>query len=342
MFDKIFHKYITIKNIIFFIISILFIILISKNFDIALIFFASFVISCSLNPFVDKLVATKKFDRNTAALITLSCTVLIVLLFFIPTILLATSEFSSFAVKLPEYINDIDDFIDQTPIIKQMGGINMNDITTTLSASSESILTNIVDIGKNISSTIFYAIISIMIIFYFMADRTNIKKTYLEMFPTQMRKNAGNIIDIISKKIGGYILALVVTMSSVGIVMLIGLMICGVQYSLLLGLITAIFDIIPVIGPAIALIICIITTYQAGIPAIISVIIVFTIAQLVENNLVRPYVFGKFLNLHPLIIYLFLFLAAKHMGVIGVVFAPAIAATFCVLIEELYMKNLNK
>ena len=69
--------------------------------------------------------------------------------------------------------------------------------------------------------------------------------------------------------------------------------------------------------------------------------VVFAVAQLIENNFVRPYVFGKLLNIHPILIYLFLFISAKYMGIIGVVFAPAIAATVCVLIEELYIKNLE-
>jgi predicted PurR-regulated permease PerM len=69
--------------------------------------------------------------------------------------------------------------------------------------------------------------------------------------------------------------------------------------------------------------------------------VIFIVAQLVENNFVRPYVFGKFLNLHPLLIYMFIFIAAKYIGVIGVVFAPAIAATVAVLVEELYMKSLE-
>ena len=75
--------------------------------------------------------------------------------------------------------------------------------------------------------------------------------------------------------------------------------------------------------------------------AIVLVCVVFAIAQWAENNLVRPYVFGKFLDIHPLVIYLFLFITAQYLGVVGVVFAPAIAATVCVLIQELYIKNIN-
>ena len=174
-----------------------------------------------------------------------------------------------------------------------------------------------------------------------MSDEAVIRKTFLRMFPSEMRKNAGNILDIISQKIGGYITALVVTIMSVGIIMVLGLFILKVPYALLLGLITAVFDVIPVIGPAIALIICIVTTYQIGTGAVLSVIAVFAVAQLVENNFVRPYVFGKMLNIHPLLIYFFLFFAAKYMGITGVIFAPAVAATVCVLIEELYMKKIE-
>lgn len=343
MFDNLFAKYVTIKNIIFGIIAILAIIFVFKNIDIALVFFASFVIACSLNPIVDKIDSYAKISRNTASAIVLSGTALVCILIIVPTIFMAASEMSSFAVKFPVYIDEADDFLTKIPFAKHLGynGVNTDAIASALSAYSEEILSNIINIGKNVGSSIVYFIISCMITFYFMSDKKNLKKAYLNLFPSEMRSNAENIINIISQKIGGYMSALIITMTSVGIVMVIGLMILGVPYALLLGLITAVMDIIPVVGPAIAFLICIVTTYQAGLPAVLSVIAVFAIAQIVENNLVRPYVFGKFLDIHPLLIYLFLFIAAKYMGVTGVIFAPAIAATICVLTEELYIKSLN-
>ena len=111
-------------------------------------------------------------------------------------------------------------------------------------------------------------------------------------------------------------------MASVGLIMTVGLLILGVDYALLLGLITAILDIIPVFGPAVALLVCLIVSYKSGAGVLALITFVFVIAQLVENNFVRPYVFGKFLDLHPLIIYMFLFITAKYLGIIGVVFAP--------------------
>ena len=186
-----------------------------------------------------------------------------------------------------------------------------------------------------------YFLAALIIIFYFMADKEQVKETYMSLFPAQMKERADEIIETISKKIGGYVIAQVATMTSVGIIMAIGLLLIKVEYAVLLGLITAVLDIIPVVGPALALVICLITAYKAGPLVLALILVVFAIAQIAENNLVRPYIFGKFLDLHPLIIYLFLFITAQHLGVVGVIFAPAIAATVCVLIQELYIKNIN-
>ena len=97
----------------------------------------------------------------------------------------------------------------------------------------------------------------------------------------------------------------------------------------------------PIAGPTVALIIILIAVCKLGALKICLVILLFFFAQWAENNLVRPYVFGKLLNLHPLIIYFFLLVTAQYLGIIGLIFAPAIAATFCVLLEELYIKNVN-
>ena len=175
-----------------------------------------------------------------------------------------------------------------------------------------------------------------------MADKSALKEAYKSMFPKHLRVKAEEVLDIISQKVGGYIIGQLAAIASVGIIMTIGLLLLKVEYAVLLGLITAILDIIPIVGPGIALIICFIAAYKSGPLVLVLVAVVFAITQLAENNFVKPYVFGKLLNLHPILIYLFLFITAKYVGIIGVIFAPAIAATVSVLIEELYIKNMEE
>ena len=67
----------------------------------------------------------------------------------------------------------------------------------------------------------------------------------------------------------------------------------------------------------------------------------FLAVQQISNYVVRPVLFGKMMSLHPLMIFLALFLAQQFLGFWGVILSPAIAATVCVLIDELYLKPIN-
>ncbi len=340
MFDNIFQKYLTAKNIIFFVVMILLLKFIASIKDIAILFFASYVIACSLNPLVDKF---KKLNRSAAAGIVLGLTVLVLGAFFIPLIAMAGHEIKSFLAHIPSYIESLKEFAATLPVISksQLAAIDLGDFISSASGFTSKFVNQSINISINFAQAVVYLIAALIIIYYFMADKEEVKTAYMSLFPANMKEKAEEIIETISKKIGGYVIAQIATMTSVGVIMAVGLLLIGVDYAILLGLITAVLDIIPVVGPAIALIICLITASKSGALTLVLICIIFGISQLAENNFVRPYIFGKFLDLHPLIIYLFLFITAQHLGVVGVIFAPAIAATVCVLIEELYIKNVN-
>lgn len=341
MLDNIFQKYLTVKNIIFFIAAILFIILIIKVQDIVLMFFASYVIACSLKPFSDRL--STKLNKNLAAILVLLAAIVVILLFVVPIFVITGYEIGHFTEAFPQHLDGIKDSLSALPFINKSGTaqVDIGALFSSASGTSKQVFTDIIDFGKNIGSGIVYLITSIMLMYYFMVDNETLKNGWLKLFPSHIRKKANSIMDTITEKVGGYVIAQVITMASVGLIMTLGLLILKVDYAIILGLITAVLDIIPIVGPGLALIICLVGCYKSG-PVILGLVtLVFVIAQLSENTFVRPLVFGKLLNIHPVIIYLFLFLSAKYLGVIGVIFAPAIAATTLVLIEELYIKNLE-
>lgn len=341
MLENLFQKYITPKNVLFFLILTLFLMFLSKVHDIAIMFFASYVLACSMEPLVQRL--SKKIKRSSAAAIVLGGVVLLVCIVFIPLLVLAGNEIKNFAISFPQYLSSLKDFLVTIPYINRadINQIDIGGILSTASGMTTRVFSETLNFGLNLGSGFVYLLASLIIMYYFMADKEVIRGTMIKLFPTQMREKAAEIIETISKKIGGYVVAQITTMAGVGLVMTIGLTLLKVDYALLLGLITALLDIIPVVGPAIALVICLIASYKAGWAILAGICVVFSIAQLSENNFVRPYVFGKFLDVHPLMVYLFLFLTAKYMGVIGVIFAPAIAATAVVLIQEIYIKNLD-
>lgn len=336
-----FRNYLTVKNIIFFIVAILFIKFLTMISAIAMMFFASYVLACSLNPLVEFL--TKRMKRPMAATVVITGMILIFSLFFIPVIVIASDQINSFIQVLPVHIANLKSFILNKTILGQKI-VDMIDIPSFIQPISD-FTTNLVNqsitVTIGIASSLIYILTMCIIMYYFIVDKRTIRRAFLTFFPKQMKKKADRIVETISKKIGGYIVAQGVTMLSVGIVFTICLLLLKIDYAVLLGLIATVLDIIPVIGPTIALIICILMCYQIAPVTLALMIASFFLAQWVENNFVRPYVFGKFMDVHPLIIFFSIFVTAKFLGVIGVIFAPAIAATACVILDELYIKPIN-
>lgn len=337
-----FKEHLTIKNITFFALILIVLAVLYQIRVVALLFFASFVIACSLNPIVDLL--EKKMKRATAASLVLSGTLIISFAFFIPIIFIAVKQVQGLITILPEKIDLIQNFIYNYKFYghKIPEIVNIDSIIKSSQPFATGLLNQSINLTLSFAQGILFFLGICMIVFYFMADKTTIKDGLMNIFPPKLRQKSSEVYDNISHKVGGYVIAQLLNMVAIGALTAIGLFFIKVDYALLLGLITGVLDIIPLIGPTIALILCLIVANQMGLVGLVLVVVVFLTAQWLSNNLVRPVIFGKFLDLHPLIIIFALFVSAQFLGVWGVILAPAIASLICTLFDEVYLHTINK
>lgn len=321
--ENIFNKFGNSQNIIFLLGIIVYTVCLFTITDIALMFFATYVIACALNPIVDKL--EKKCNRNIAAAIVFGGFVGGILLMFLPIIIIGGKEIAHLATQYPQYVNQIKDYVINSPVVQEF-------------ANSGGLLSSVTSISKGG----IYLFVALIFTYFLIVDRDKIMNCILRFFPKNSRDKMREVFKISDEKLSRFVSGQFIASASVGLIMIIGLMLLKVDSAIILGCISAVLDIVPIVGPAIALVVCLAVTYKLGWTVVILTAIIFAIAQIAENNLVKPYVFGKFMDLHPIVIYIFLFVCAKYFGVIGAIFAPAIAADACVFIEELYLKNMDE
>lgn len=334
---------ITIKNMIFLVLIILVLKFIWAVKGLTILVFASFVIAASLNPLVDKL--EKHMKRGLATTLALATFLIIILGAFVPLILIVIGEIDTLISELPEKLAMIKDFV----ATKTLWGTKLSSIlgeTPAISQPSTEFLSSAVQKTLAASASLVgsFAIMFIitMIVFYMLQDKTVMRKWFLSLFPPDIRDKASEISKNITVKVGGFMIAQSTSMLSVGVVTSIGLAILGVPYAIALGLIAGILDIVPIVGPIIATFMAISAAYSKGWAIIIGVLVVYIVAQWISNNFIRPLIFGKFMDLHPLVILLSFLVAAEFLDVWGVILAPAIAAVVAVLFDELYIKQINK
>lgn len=336
-----FNKSVNIKNGLFLLLTIFLIWFIVQIKSIALLAFGSYVLACSLIPAVDKF--SKKIPRGVASTIVIIGTILIVFLFLIPIVTTSMQEIHQVFASLPDVINSTIAYLSSKTIMGKslIEYINLDSVTMASSQMASGIVNKSIDVTKSIVETITVAITMGVIVFYMVNEKNLIRDSIIIMFPPRMKQRAKEVYENIEQKVGGYVIAQVVSMSTVAIMTAVGLLMLNVQYAVLLCLLAGLLDIIPIVGPTIAFILGILCAMQQGWVIVVLTAIVYLGAQWISNNFIRPVIFGKFLNLHPIIIIFAFLIAAQFLGVWGVILSPAIAALLLTLFDELYLKTIN-
>ena len=113
------------------------------------------------------------------------------------------------------------------------------------------------------------------------------------------------------------------------------LSILGVPYALALGLVVGFFDFVPLVGATLGAIVVALATVPVSFPTATIVWIAFIIVwQRVEDYVVQPLVYGRAVNVNPLVTIISLLVGAELLGILGVLLAIPTAAAVQIILRE--------
>lgn len=174
----------------------------------------------------------------------------------------------------------------------------------------------------------FFILIAIIpfIVFYMLKDIDAIKRAVWYVTPRKWRDKGMKFLRDVDESLGGYIRGQLLVGAIVGSASAILFWAVKMKYPLLLGMIVGITNIIPYFGPILALFpIVIIAATMSMKMVVLSVVIVLAI-QFVEGNILSPFIVGKTLHMHPLMIMAALLAGGEIGGVLGLILAVPILA----------------
>jgi predicted PurR-regulated permease PerM len=170
--------------------------------------------------------------------------------------------------------------------------------------------------------------------FFFLRDWPRVINWSKRLVPPASRHEllplGGQVSILLSRYVRGQLL-LVAIMSTATT---IGLTVFGVPFSLLLGLLTGVLEVIPIIGPitagAIACLVALGNPNPFGwsqLAYVGAIAIMYTVLRHAEDYFVIPLVIGRIVRLHPALVIFSLLAGGAVFGLIGVVLAVPVAAT---------------
>ena len=175
---------------------------------------------------------------------------------------------------------------------------------------------------SGIASTISFVVGLIVVpilLFYLLKDKDELLDGVYSPLSLGVERHTRNVLGIIHRVIGSYVRAQLISVSVVGIMVFVGLTLLGVEFALILGILAAMFAIIPIVGAIIGAVPGVLIALANDPDKVIWVILVYVIAQLIESNVITPRLQANAVRVHPVMVMAILVIAADIAGIWGMI-----------------------
>ncbi len=162
----------------------------------------------------------------------------------------------------------------------------------------------------------------------------------LYLFPAGKRERAHEGLQAMGRVLRWWLVGRIASMTIVGVLTFIGLLIIGMPLAFALGLIAGLFSFVPYLGPIAAMIPAVLVGLVEG-PALAGyVVLVFLTVQLVESNLITPLIQERAVSIPPALLITAQLLIGILAGLLGILVATPLTVSLIVAIQMLYVEDM--
>ena len=184
------------------------------------------------------------------------------------------------------------------------------------------------NVARSIPNVMVNAVVMILASYLFLADRERIMGWLKENLPPGVFRYADYLRRDARGLIGGYFLAQFRIMFVVAGILAAGLLVLGVRYSLILAVLIALLDFLPIFGTGTVLLPWALVKLFAGEYAYAAGLVLIYITTQVVRQLIQPKIVGDSMGLPPLMTLFLLYLGFKVRGIAGMILAVPIGLIF--------------
>lgn len=192
-----------------------------------------------------------------------------------------------------------------------------------------------------VSTAILFLALIPFISFYLLKDFDVLKGWGRSVSPHKWKSPLHKIFIGINDTLGGYIRGQFIVCVLIGIIATIALMLLDIKFSIVLGVFIGLTNIIPYFGPVVGAIPTIAIAATMSWSTVIWVIVLIVALQFLEGNVLSPWIVGKSVHLHPLVILALLLVAGELAGLVGLLLVVPLFAVVRVIYHVL-MDEKNK
>jgi predicted PurR-regulated permease PerM len=256
----------------------------------------------------------------------------------IPTLV---SQATAFAAQVPGYLQDLQNSN------TFLGGLNaqfhiQDTLTQALNGGGLDLVGGLLGAGEVVLDVLSSTLVVLVLVVYFLADLPRLRRGMYRLVPSSRRPRAILIGDQIFTKVGSYVLGNVVISVIAGVLALAWLLIFHVPYPLLLAVLVALLDVVPVVGTTVAGVVVTLVALTVSVPVALGTAGFFVAYRFLEDYLLVPRIIGRAVRIPGLVTVVAVLLGGVLLGVIGAVVAIPIAAAILLIVQEVVLPRLDR
>lgn len=234
-------------------------------------------------------------------------------------------------------------FVDEDALLDRLRGVDSATVVAFLQERSEAlgqwVWEGITGVGRGLGamvSILGYVVLTPVLTFYLLRDWDRMTRAGASLLPRDRREGAMRFADEYDDLLGRYLRGQITVAMSVGAITALGLWIAGFPYAGTLGLIVAVFSVVPYLGLVLSLIPALFIALVSGsvLVSLVKVAVVYGVAQGLEGAVISPRIVGDSVGLHPVLVVLALAVGGFFFGFVGLLLAVPGAVGVKLLVER--------
>jgi len=294
-------------------------------------------LALALDPLVGSIQRRMHVNRVTAiaiAYVLVLAVVVAVGATFVPKLV---DEVNGFAQATPGYLHDLTHgrgrlgFLERKyHIVEKVRQQVQNGGTGKVLGLSSAALS----VTRSVITAVAATVTIVFLTFFMLLEGRDWAERFYSLLPEESQPRWRRLGDDIYRTVGGYITGNLLISVIAGVSITIVLLAMGVPYAVALGLLVAVLDLIPLAGATVAGIIVCLVAFLHSIPAGIVVLVFFVLYQQLENHFLQPVIYGRTVQLSPLVVLVSVLVGAELAGILGALAAIPVAGALQVVLRD--------
>lgn len=238
--------------------------------------------------------------------------------------------------EIPTLVSDLEEQVGTLPLPEDF---SLTDAATNFLGGVQSQVTGIF---SQLFTLLFAFVVIIFISLYALIVAPGAERFLRSLFPTGPRSRVMHVLSEMMTAMGGYVRGTIIDAIIVGLLSYGGFLLIGLNYALVLAVISALFEIIPNLGPIIAgIIVVAVALLQSPTTALWAFLLMLAIQE-IEGNILIPNIMHQQARVSPLLALFAVVAGFEIGGIVGALVAIPLAAALHVLTVELFAPLIRK